>query len=1099
MKLYTPIFGLVILALLAANLGRAETPATPAPSPPQISPASADGQQSIKGFRVPAELRTELFAAEPLLANPVAFFVDERGRVFVCETFRQGKGVEDNRGHGHWLDDDLAAQTVEDRLTYIQKHLKEKAIDYTKYDDRIRLLEDTDGDGKADKAIVFADRFNNIVNGTGAGVLVRGDNVYYTCIPDLWLLRDTDGDGKADERKSLHHGYGVRFAFRGHDMHGLCIGPDGKLYFSIGDRGYNVKTDSGHFVNPESGGVFRCNLDGSDLEVIYTGLRNPQELAFDDYGNLFTVDNNSDSGDKARLVYLAEGGESGWRMAFQYLPDRGPFNREKIWHPYHEGQPAFIVPPIANIADGPSGLAYYPGTGLSFHYKGRFFLCDFRGGPANSGIRTFRAKPKGAFFELADEEQTIWNILATDVDFGADGAIYVSDWVNGWNGEGKGRIYKFFDPEKASDPLVLEVKQLLSSGFTQRTSDELAKLLSHADRRVRQEAQFALADRADSTALTDVARTSKNRLARLHAIWGLGQVARRGGDSLSVLDAAMELLDDSDAEVRAQAAKVLGDARVAKARDKLIARLKDDSARVRYFAAQSLGKLGRVEAIGPLLEMLAANEDKDPILRHGGAMGLAGTKDIEALVAAGKHPSPLARMGVLLAMRKLQIPTVSLFLGDVDPRLVVEAARAIHDVPINDAMPQLAALISRSSQDEALLRRVLNANYRLGAQENANAVAAFAARADVPENMRVEAAQMLGSWATPSHRDRVLGMWRPLEPRDQQIAVAALRPALPGIFTGPTRVRAIGGKVAADLGIKEVGPALHGLLADKSQTGAARADALSALATLKDEKLNDALQSSLTDDQPAVRAVARQVLSKLRPADALEPLDEAIYKGELVERQEALATLATMTQPGTNAILSRALDKLIAGDIPADTQLDVLEAAARRASAEIKSKLTKYESARPSADPVALFHESLVGGDAERGRKIFFEKTEVSCVRCHKIAERGGEVGPDLSKIATDKKREYLLESIVDPNRTIAKNFETVMLATDDGQIHAGIVRHEDDQIIRLITAEGKLDTIDKATIEERKAGKSSMPEDLLKHLSKFEVRDLVEFLSGLK
>ncbi len=1099
MKLSTFVSAFVISTLLITGLVQAETPATPEPLPPQIFPASNEGQQAIKGFRVPADLRTELFAAEPLLANPVAFYVDARGRVFVCETFRQSKGVEDNRGHADWLDDDLAAQTVEDRLAYIRKHLQETAVDYTKYEDRIRLLEDTDGDGKADKATVFADRFNNIVDGTGAGVLVQGDNVYYTCIPDLWLLRDTDGDGQSDERKSLHHGYGVRFAFRGHDMHGLRIGPDGKLYFSIGDRGYNVKTDSGHFVNPESGGVLRCNLDGSDLEVIYTGLRNPQELAFDDYGNLFTVDNNSDSGDKARLVYLAEGGESGWRMAFQYLADRGPFNRENIWHPYHAGQPAFIVPPIANISDGPSGLAYYPGTGLPFHYKNRFFLCDFRGGAANSGIRTFRAKPKGAFFELADEEQTIWNILATDVDFGTDGAIYASDWVNGWTGDGKGRIYKFFDPEKTSDPLVLEVKQLLSGGLADRSPDELAKLLSHADRRVRQEAQFALAARGDSATLTEAAQAAKSRLARLHAIWGLGQVARGNDNSLSVLDAVLKLLDDRDAEVRAQAAQVLGDSRMAAAQDKLIARLKDDNARVRYFAAQSLGKLGSVEAVGPLLEMLVANEDQDPILRHGGVMGLAGTNNVEALVAAARHPSPSARMGILLALRKLHSPHVAVFLGDIDPPLVIEAARAIHDVPIQDAMPQLAAIVSRSLQDDALLRRVLNANYRLGEQKNADAVAAFAARSDAPENMRLEALQMLGSWSTPASRDRVLNMWRPLEPRDKEIAVTAVRPALPGIFTGPTRVRALGGKVAADLGIKEVGPALHGLLADKSQPGTARADALSALATLKDEKLNDALQASLTDDQSAVRAVARQVLSKLRPADALEPLEAAIYKGELVERQEALATLATMTQPGTNAILSRALDKLIADEIPADTQLDVLEAAARRASAEIKSKLAAYEAARPSADPLVQFRESLVGGDAERGRKIFFEKTEVSCVRCHKIADRGGEVGPDLSKIATDKKREYLLEAIVDPNRTIAKNFETVMLATDDGQIHAGIVRHEDDQIIRLITAEGKLNTIDKSTIEERKAGKSSMPEDLLKHLLKSEVRDLVEFLSGLK
>ena len=99
---------------------------------------------------------------------------------------------------------------------------------------------------------------------------------------------------------------------------------------------------------------------GSNLEVFATGLRNPQELAFDQYGNLFTGDNNSDSGDRARWVHVVQDGDTGWRMEYQYLSDRGPFNREKIWHPYNDDTPAYIVPPIRNFADGPSGLVYYP-------------------------------------------------------------------------------------------------------------------------------------------------------------------------------------------------------------------------------------------------------------------------------------------------------------------------------------------------------------------------------------------------------------------------------------------------------------------------------------------------------------------------------------------------------------------------------------------------------------------------------------------------------------------------------------------------------------------------------------------------------------------
>ncbi|MCR9119129.1 MAG: glucose dehydrogenase, partial [bacterium] len=255
---------------------------TPTPDAPKVAEASDEGELAIAGFKKPAGSEVRLFAAEPDVANPVAFYVDDAGKVWVCETFRQKKGVEDNRSHSNWVDDDLAAQTLEDRAAYFEKHLGEKLGEYTKHDDRIRLLVDENGDGKADKTTVFADGFNSILHGTGAGVLEYNDKVFYTCIPDLYLLSDEDNDGQADQRKSLHTGFGIRVAFRGHDMHGLTLGPDGRVYFSIGDRGFNVKANGRQYVNPNSGAVFRCELDGSNFEVVATGLRNPQELAFDE-------------------------------------------------------------------------------------------------------------------------------------------------------------------------------------------------------------------------------------------------------------------------------------------------------------------------------------------------------------------------------------------------------------------------------------------------------------------------------------------------------------------------------------------------------------------------------------------------------------------------------------------------------------------------------------------------------------------------------------------------------------------------------------------------------------------------------------------------
>lgn len=1070
--------------------------------------AEGDAEKAIKTFKlIDPALKVELFASEPLLANGVAFTQDEQGRWFVAETYRQERGVEDNRAHGNWLDADLASRSIEDRLAMIKKFFpdeKKFTEKFAKFEDRITLVEDSNGDGKADKTTIYADGFRDPLDGTGAGILARGGEVWWTCIPHLWRFQDKDGDGKAEVQEKLLTGFGVKYAFRGHDMHGLRFGPDGKLYFSIGDRGINVTNKEGqHFENPETGSIMRCNPDGTEFEIFATGVRNPQELAFDEHGNLFTGDNNSDSGDQARFSHLVEGGDSGWRMYYQYLNDRGPWNRERLWDEKHAFKARYIIPPIANISDGPSGLTYNPGTGLAEKYKGQFFLSDFRGGASASVVHQIALEPAGAGFKLKERKDFVRGILTTDVEFGNDGSLYVLDWVESWGGVGKGRIYKFSDPG-ADTKLQEETRTLIAEGMAKRSEDELQALLAHADMRVRQAAQFQLAERGEKAvpALTKAAQSGPTPLARLHGIWGLGQIAAK---QVEVLAPVAALLADGDAEVRAQAAKTLGERRFQAAAEQLVPMLKDGAARVRYFAALSLGKLDHKPAFEPLCQLLAENNDQDPILRHGAVMGLAAVATPAQLVSKTGDGSAAVRAGAVLALRRQGSPEIAHYLADKDASVVLEAARAIHDLPIAEAMPALAKLIeNKGLKGNHIISRAINANYRLGQPGNAQALAVYAAAGEASESGRKEALDALANWENPSSKDRLLNAWRPLPARGPQDAVAAITPAVPAILNdGKAGVQEMIAKVAGKLAIKEAGEPLFALASNEKASTGARVAAIQALATLKDGHLSQIAKLAISDKDSKVRTEGLQALAGADPGAAVKVIGEIVVNGAAPEKQGALLALTQIHKPEAYALLGTLMDKLIEGAVPAEIRLDVFEAAKRADKPELKEKLARYEASLAKDDPLAPYRIALAGGDADRGRKIFREKAEVQCLRCHKAEIGESQVGPDLTHIGATKDRDYLLESIIFPNRTIAQGFDMIILTLQDGSLVAGKLLKEEGGNIEVESTDEqgkpKPVTVAAAQVKERVRAPSPMPENTRDFLSHGELRDLVEYLATRK
>lgn len=1086
---------------------------------PKIQPASDEGVNAIKQFKLADGLGIDLWAAEPLLANPVAIATDEKGRWFVAETFRLHAGVSDIRAHMNWLEDELASKDLDSWLAILKG---DPSVDFeknAKNSERVQLVWDSKGTGKADSSKIFAEGFNEPLSGIGSGVLSRKGAVYFTNIPDLWLLKDTKQTGSADVKQSLARGFGVRTAFLGHDMHGLRIGPDGRLYFSIGDRGANATAvDGSRVVNTETGAVYRCNLDGSGLEIFAVGLRNPQELAFDKFGNLFTGDNNSDAGDPARWVYVMQNSDSGWRIGWQFItkPEaRGPWLSERLCYPAFPGQAAYHLPPIAVLGNGPSGLTYHPGTGLAPQYKDHFFLANFSGSPSNSGILSVTVIPKGAGFDMSPVEKPIWNILATDVEFGVDGGLYLSDWVNGWGMNGKGRIYKMSATGSGADPLLAETQKLIGDGMEKRDVKELVKLLAHADMRVRQEAQFELAARGDASALGEVAGANPSQLARLHAIWGLGQIARKTAQEGTVL---VGLLKDADAEVRAQAAKTLGDLKAPseKVAAALLPVLKDESARVRSFAAIALGNAKAKSAAPALLEALGENKDGDAALRHALSAGLAGCAASEALLGAQTNPSAAVRLGAVVALRRLKHEGLAKFLDDADPLVVAEAARAIHDESVESAMPALAALIAKApaiaafaegtkeqpGPRDAILRRVLNANYRAGQSSSAEALAKFAAASAVPEKFRIQALQQLGVWENPPRLDRVMGLHRPLPKRDAAVAATALRPVLGALLGDTTASSALRLEVlnlVERFVFKGASLDLAAVVSNDKEDATVRAKALGAMAARADEALVQSVNYAATAKAEALRKEATRLRVDLHlPGGGVEALSKVLEIGTTGEKQNILATFGTMPEPAAVAVLEQYLDRLLAGKLPTELHLEALEAAAKRSEEGVKSRLAKVQASYSPLEPLAAYKFALAGGSAADGRKVFMEKAEASCIRCHKVNNDGAEVGPVLTGVGKRQTREYLLESIVDPNAKIAAGFETVLVTLKDGSLHAGILKNESDSEIALMQPTGVLEKLQKAQIKSRERGPSGMP-PLAAVLSKKDLRDLVEYLSSLK
>ncbi|MDQ4139250.1 MAG: HEAT repeat domain-containing protein, partial [Bacteroidota bacterium] len=902
----------------------------------------------------------------------------------------------------------------------------------------------------------------------------------------------------------------VHVGFSGHGLSGIEMGPDGKIYWQIGDIGFNGKGPDGQkWEHPNSGVVVRANPDGSDFEVFAYGVRNTHEFVFDEYGNLISEDNDGDHpGEKERLVYIVNGSDTGWRSNWQYGKYRDPDNNtykvwmdEQMYKPRFEGQAAYITPTIANYVSGPSGMRYNPGTALSPEYRNNFFIAEFVGNPARSGIHAFKLKPKGATFELGEEKKVLGNILATGIEFGPDGALYVADWINGWDTKNYGRIWKLDDKNGATSAERQLTKKLLGEDFSPRNENDLGELLKNPDMRVRQKAQFELVKRGEkgSKILQKYIKQTGNQLARVHGIWGISQLARQNKQYARLL---LPLLKDKDPEIRAQAAKWLGDVRYAEAGKALIPVLKDNNSRARFFAAEALGRIAYEPAVQPLIDLLIANNDEDAYIRHAGSLALARIGKADPVVALANHSSRAVRIAAVVALRRMSHPGIANFLKDQDEFVVTEAARAINDdLSIKEALPALGNVLATTRfTNEALIRRAINANLRVGTPEAMQNLINYSQKDGNPVAMRAEAMDALSTWAKPSVLDRVDGRYRGEVKRDLATVKSKAGDFYIKMLNNPDKsIRMSAVKAISKLKMDQGSAALFARLKEDKEASI-RVEALRALADLQDKQISKAIEQALADQEKTVRVAALDLLGKTNmPADQMvSMLSDVINTRTIEEKQAALLTLGKLPVKNSQKVFDQLLNKMAAGSLAPEIQLELEEAIDSTRSQALIAR-HKAVSSKLSPDALAAtFKGSLTGGDPNEGQRIFFRHQTAQCIRCHSYNDLGGDAGPRLNGVASRLSREQLLEAVVNPSARLAPGFGTVTLTLKNGKTVSGILQGETNTTVVVKVGDQPDATIQKDQIAKRVNSPSSMPE-MRYLLTKREIRDVVSFLSTMK
>jgi putative heme-binding domain-containing protein len=703
---------------------------------------------------------------------------------------------------------------------------------------------------------------------------------------------------------------------------------------------------------------------------------------------------------------------------------------------------------------------------------------------------------------LEKEVDLVGGIVPTGMAFAPNGSLFINDWKDSYDKKTEGRIW-VLDVKDQKHPLRLKTQRILAQGMSNKSIPQLIEWLSFGDQRIRLAAQFELVKQKKSKDLLALAKNKKaNLLGRLHSIWGLGQLGRK---DYHLMKNMLPLLADPTPQIRAQTAKILGEASYTPSIISLRKLIFDRDAQVQARAIEALGKVGTKKELPLLVKLLAETKENDPHLRHTIIYALSKIKAEKEIIQLFNHPSEYVRIGAVVALRMLKNPGITAFLNDNNQMVLEEAARAINDdLSIPEAIPFLAATLNRSScQSEVFLRRVINANLRTGSKESAQRLSQFILNTKNNDPMRLDALWALGYWTKPPILDRVDNYYRPQIKQSHKLPDAnlAFEPILKSLkkdANQPFSAAII--KAAGRLKYQKGEDFIFSVLKNNESDKYARQEALHALLELNSKYLPEAVSLSLYDSLSTLRRIALANIHKvnLPPVKQAQMLEKLIDgQTNMSEKQNAIAALGAMTHNKAEEIVSKYLHLALKNDLDPALHLDVFNAIEQSTFSSLKTKLKGQQKKWGNNDLLA-YQATLFGGNPEKGKELFKRNEAAQCLRCHAVNGKGGVVGPPLEHIADRLSSEELLTSIINPNASISPGYGVVILTLNDGEELSGIVSAETTSELTLKIGNKPPRIIKRAAIKEMEMLPSGMM-SMKDVLDKSQLRDLISYLITLK